>query len=412
MKKRFIAILVMAAFAIALFALPALAQQNQAACIIDEGDYLNDADESALNERAQALSEKYGMNVLFLVTNYAGEAGISQYIGDYYREAFGEANGVIFGHDIPTAKIGVRHFGTASELFTEEDDGRILDAYNDASSYAGGVEALLNAVEAKLSGGVIPEQTEEPVNQTTVPAQTAIPAGEPGVRIQDLANLLTESEKASIREKLDAVSRKHDCDVVVITCRSLGSKSARLYAADFYEATGFSKDGIVMLVCPEERDYAFCATGDGMKAMTDDAYRKLENTVVADELHDDRYYDAFSRFADYADQFLTTAENGKPYKEKLVPTGFAGVIAGIVGLITGGIGTGSMKSKLKSVHSKNEAYDYMQRDSLNIVNANETYLYSTFTKTPIPRETRGSSGSSGSFHSSSGSSWSGSSGKY
>ena len=412
MKKTFSRTLLFALAALLLLALalPALAEENAAGYVIDECGKLGEDVLAALNARAARISAENGCNVMFVITDQAGDRGVTGYISDKYQAAFGEATGVVYGHDTKLNKIGVAHFGEADERFTQADDERLLDAYNNASTYEDGVTALLDGVARLLieGSGAVVDGTEAP---TAEPAPTAVPSGEPGVRIQDLAGLLSESQRAALREKLDSISKKHDCDVVVITARSLGNKEARLYAADFYEATGFAQDGIVMLVSPEERDYAFCATGDAKTAMTADAYRRLENVVV-DELHYDNYYAAFDKFADCADEFLTAAENGKPYKQKLISAGGAGILASIVGLITGGIGTGSMKSKLRSVEKKQSASEYMKRDSLNIVNANEIYLYSNVTRSPIQTEHRESSSGSSSFHSSSGGSWSGTSGKY
>lgn len=233
------------------------------------------------------------------------------------------------------------------------------------------------------------------------------------VYIEDNAGYLSESERASLRSKLSSYSSKHGCDIVVITCDSVGAKSAELYAADYYEYQGYAKDGMVMLIS-RERDYAFAATGKCQDALTDDALEVLEDEVV-DVLKDGDYYGAFVKFADYCDEFMTAYEGGEPY-EKPKDTGgrlaFAGVAAAGVGAATGAIGTGSMKSKLKSVRSKSSATDYVKRDSMNIMAANEMYLYSNVVRTPIPRDDERSSGGGHSFTSSSGSSWSGSSGKF
>ncbi len=412
MKKRFFAILMLMALAASLLiavTVPAAAAQEPAH-VVDECAALEAEDIEAFEAKAARIKSEYGIDAVFVLTDNSGDAGITSYIDSIYTGTYGASNdGIIFGHDVNANLLGIVHYGRCEELIPEEKFDVIAAAYNDESTYSGGIAAYFDTVYGLLSGTV--SSTEAPV-ETAVPAPTAVPAGEPGVRIQDMAGLLSESQRLQLRETLDTVSRKHNCDVVVITCKTLGHKDPKLYAADFYEAAGFQKNGIVMLVCPEERDYAFCATGDGMDAMTRDAYNKLENTVVEDELHYDDYYNAFRRFAQYADEFLTAAENGKPYSEPLIPTGIAGIGAAIIGLITGGIGTSSMKSKLKSVHRKNDAFDYLKRDSLNIAYANDTFLYSNVVATEIPREERSGSSGSGGFHSSSGSSWSGSSGKY
>lgn len=234
-------------------------------------------------------------------------------------------------------------------------------------------------------------------------------------RVEDNAGYFSENQRTALSNRLTALSEKHGCDIVIITCQSVGNKTAELYAADYYETRGYSKDGIVMLIS-RERDYAFAGKGKGYSALTNDAHDVL-NSEVVDELRDDNYYEAVNKFADYCDEFLTAYENGEPYQKPKDVGGrlaLAGAAAAGAGGLTGAIGTGSMKSKLKSVVKKEYASDYVKRDSLNIMAANEMYLYSNVVRTPIPRDDERSGGSSGghSFTSSSGSSWSGSSGKF
>lgn len=237
-----------------------------------------------------------------------------------------------------------------------------------------------------------------------------------GTRIEDNADLLTVEQEAELAEKLDRISRKHDCDVVVITALSPGNKDARVYGADAYEQYGYNMSGgMYILFCKQTRDYAYSATGKCEAAFTEPAREHLKETVVMAHLSNDEYYQAFNVFAEKCDEFMTNIEKGKqPYKKNLISTTFAAIGSAVVGLISGGGAAGSMAAKLKSVHHKTNASDYVKKDSLNIVNRSEYFLYSNVTKTEIPRDTNtrsGGGGSSGSFSSSSGASWTGSSGK-
>ena len=88
------------------------------------------------------------------------------------------------------------------------------------------------------------------------------------------------------------------------------------------------------------------------------------------------------------------------------PTDFTALKGGIrmklriaaAALLLALIVTGSMKSKLKSVHRKRSASEYMKRDSLNMVDASEIYLYSNVTRTYIDRDRDSHSGGGGGVH--------------
>lgn len=82
-----------------------------------------------------------------------------------------------------------------------------------------------------------------------------------------------------------------------------------------------------------------------------------------------------------------------------------------MGIIIGFIGSGIMKSKLKSVNYKSGATDYIVPESFKLDNSRDVYLYNTITRTE--RESESSSSSDGGSHtSSSGSSHGGGSGKF
>lgn len=413
MKKfnRIFAILILSLFA-AVVCVSALAS-GENRYVIDEYAGISQDNLSLLNSKAAALSEKYGMNTMFVVTANT-PSGIGSYIESLYQSTFGQSDGIVIGHDVTASKWGARRIGRAAELFTEADEDELWEAYNSVGSYSGGIDALLNKAEGLYSeriGTDVPPVTEAPAGQTAEPAATALPAQQYGVRVVDLADLLSDSEEDTLRSKLDDISTRHNCDVVVVTVQNIGNKSAMEFADDFYDYNDYRPDGIMLLVSMGTRDWWVSTTGSGITAITDPALRKIEDDAVS-RLTSGEYYSAFNKYADLCDDFLTQAENGKPYSPPAIGTGTAGVIAAGVGLLTGAIGTGSMKSKLKSVHQKTGASDYMRRDSLNIMRADEIYLFSNVTRTPIVREERGSGGGGGVHISSSGTSHGGGGGKF
>ena len=399
MKKRFFAFLLLALVALSV-ALPALASSG--GFVIDEYDVLSEARFSELNERAGQLKERYGFTVMFVITGDAGADGITAHIRSVYTRQNGDADGLILGHDCTNDRIGGESFGRGRELFPSDSISELLDTYNEAETYAGGIIACLDEIESVLEAHI---------------AATPAPVRSGYDRVEDEGGLLNEAQRAELSRLLTDISQRHDCDVVLITAERIPSsyRDVRVFAADRYEALGYSMEsGMVMLHSPAERDYAFIATGSAEQALTPDALARLEHVVV-DKLKEDDFYGAYVEFANNCDDFLTRAENGKPFKNNLISPAFAGIAAVVVGLLAGAGVTGSMAAKLKSVRFKANASDYVRKNSLHLTHKSEVFLYSNVTKTAIPKDTDSGSrsgGSSGSFSSSSGSSWSGSSGKY
>lgn len=224
--------------------------------------------------------------------------------------------------------------------------------------------------------------------------------------VVDEAELLSDSEEAQLCEKLEAIGNKHKCEVAVVTVNSTGGKSHMAYADDFYDYNGYgygsNDDGLLFLLDMGAREMYITTHGTGLKAVTDYGREKLFDKVQGDIKGGD-YYDAFVEYADIVDDYYTRYEQGTPYdkgSDAFAISGFniLGAIAGA--LAVGFIGTGSMKSKLKSVRSKPAASDYVKRDSLDITNANDIYLYRHVSRVKI--QSSSSSGGSRSHRSSSG----------
>ncbi|MBR3299225.1 MAG: TPM domain-containing protein [Clostridia bacterium] len=422
MKKRFFAFILLLALLV-LPSLTALASGGADAYVIDERGKLSSTQIEQLSEKAKLIEAEQGFTPMFAIVEDAG-GDVTAYLERLYTEHHGGENGLIMGYSNVENKWSAAAFGLALDSLTDSDIEQLWDVYDKSGTYDGGISDYFDSasrVYAERTGGRVPEAVAASTpSPTKAPAETAAPVATAapvisGNRVEDAADLLTPEQEEALAQKLDEYSRKHDCDIVVITAKSLGSKSARLFAADYYELCGYNMSGgMVMMVCPEARDYAFVGTGKCYSITNDSkVIDHLEDVVVADQLKYDHYNTAFNVFADKCDEFLTNVENGKqPYKKNLISTTFAAIGSAVVGLISGGSAAGGMASKLKSVHHKYNASDYVEKGSLRMTDQSEMFLYTNVVKTEIPRDDDRSSGSSGGFSSSSGSSWSGSSGKY
>ncbi len=236
-------------------------------------------------------------------------------------------------------------------------------------------------------------------------------------RLVDNASLLSDSEKVELETKLDSISKNQECDVVILSTKTLEGKSTTEYADDFYDynnyGIGENKSGVLLLINMEERDWYISTCGFGITAFTDAGIEYIGNEIKP-YLKDSEYSKAFETYAELCDKFITQAKTGEPYDNKNLPKKPFTIVLEIVISIAIGIAIAFtvgavMKSQLKTVKRKAQATDYVDRDSLNITNSNEMFIFSRINRTAKPKE--GNSGSS-THQSSSGTTHGGGGGKF
>ncbi|MBR6744485.1 MAG: TPM domain-containing protein [Clostridia bacterium] len=237
-------------------------------------------------------------------------------------------------------------------------------------------------------------------------------AGAP--RLVDQADILTSSEESQLLSLLNEISERQQMDIVVVTVDSLGGKSPRAYADDYYDYNGYGADGILLLIAMDSRDYYISTTGYGIEAVTDEGLSYMEDRFV-DDLSDGDYASAFTTYAELCDDFITQARSGDPYDRGNMPKsdfpwGQNLLISLAVGFVIAFIVTAIMRSKLKSVRPKSGASDYVRQGSFQLTRSNDLYLYRRVTRRAKPKD-NGSGGSS-THSSSSGRSHGGGGGKF
>lgn len=238
---------------------------------------------------------------------------------------------------------------------------------------------------------------------------------ENGNRLCDFADLLTDSEEAEVKERLDRVSEKNLLDVVVVTTNDTEGKSSMAYADDFYDENGygygdnFDTDGVLLLVNMDERELWISTSGRGAEIVTDYGIEEIFDRIT-DYASKGDYKSAFIKFADTCDEFAGRYNEGDPFdiyypsddeddgyydpyggyvekeKEKFdIPK--CAFISVAVGFIVSLITVSAMKGKLKSVASQYSAVGYAEHGGITLTEERDTFLYSNITKTPIPRDT-------------------------
>ena len=211
--------------------------------------------------------------------------------------------------------------------------------------------------------------------------------------VVDQSELLSVTEVYALSELLEASADALGMDVVVLTVDSLDEKSAMRYADDYYDQNGYDYDGILLLVCMNEREYWISTSGSAISAFTDAELDRMGSRLVPD-LQQGEYFDAFCLFAD---DVRTYGMSGGVETE---PNLFA-TIAVCVGI---GAGVGFlvvfvMKAQMKSVRREKTAGNYAVNGSFHLLTNSDIYLYRNVTRREKPQNNgsgshRGSSGRS------------------
>ncbi len=240
-------------------------------------------------------------------------------------------------------------------------------------------------------------------------------------RLTDMADLLSDSEEFDLSEMLDEISERQQVDLVVVTVGSTDGKSAMVYADDFYDENGYGfgdgRDGILLLISMDERDWYISTTGYGITALTDAGLEYLSEIIVAD-LSEGNYAAAFTGFAKLCDDFISQARTGEPYdignlpREPFNAVRNLAVAFGIAFMISLAV-TGIMKSQLKTVRKQAAADNYIKQGSMQLTKKNELFLYQNVDRRKREEKSRsGGSGGSRTHISSSGTRHGGKGGKF
>ena len=238
--------------------------------------------------------------------------------------------------------------------------------------------------------------------------------------VYDDAALLTPEEIETLESELDAAGEKTGWNMLMLTTDDTNGKTTQEYADDFFDyndyGMGEDKSGILFLITMSERKRCISTHGEAIQIFTDAGQEYMTDNFVS-YLSDGEYYEGFMKFADLCEEFIIQAQSGEPYDvenlpEETIPFYMIFLISLVVGFVIALIVTGVMRSRMKTVHMKPDAADYMKDGSLHINRSRDIFLYHQVTRTAKPKEESSGGGGSSTHTSSSGETHGGSSGSF
>lgn len=215
------------------------------------------------------------------------------------------------------------------------------------------------------------------------------------VKLDDAADLLSDSEEKSLLSTMQDLSDACKCNVVFITTNDLTGANfsfngtADDYAFRYYETTcGVNVDGLLVYVTLKDeggkRKVGVFGTGKCEKRLTNEESDNIRSNAISNHNPDTHsYYDFLNSIA------LGLKEAVPPHlKWYMLP------IALGIGFLIAMLIMGSMKKKLTTVEMQHGAANYVRPGSMNVTQSRDTYLYSTVTRTAKPKNNSGGSSSS------------------
>jgi len=235
-------------------------------------------------------------------------------------------------------------------------------------------------------------------------------------RIIDNAGLLSPSQKSTLTSRINYISNKYKFDLVIVTEKNIGGFRPVDYADDFFDNNGYgqgrNRDGCLFLQVTETRDYWISTSGSGIDILNNYALNKLSSDIVK-SLSAGNNNEAYNVFLLNWDEFLALDEKGgRRYNFFHQFNTAILIIVWALALAIGFITVQVWKSGMNTALSKTQASAYIVPGSLAFKVKNDTFLYSTVTKSARQTEVNSGGGGGRSHTSSSGRSHGGGGGSY
>jgi len=236
--------------------------------------------------------------------------------------------------------------------------------------------------------------------------------------VTDEADLLSDGEELALEEQAQAIEDQYGFGVYMITVddyRAYSDGGVFETAMAIYKGyslgVGPGKDGLLLLLSVDDRDYSLITYGDWGNYAFNDEGRTRMTEFFLDDFANDSWYDGFADYLEWSALYLEAAAAGTPYSDDSIPMSTGDVVGAIgvyllavllIPLIISFIVIKVMDGKMKSVAAASQATAYVV-GGLNLTGQQDVLSHVTVTQVPIPKQESGPSIShSGGFSGTSG----------
>ncbi len=372
----------------------------------------NEGESTSAGVMAKSIYDTYGIETYLVVDNDLGD-GQTQQLADSVIDGYVKGEDYII-YAMTATQYHLIAGGKGLAYKQSIDAGELYEGireYDEAGDYSQASSKLFSDLMLQINENYS-------VSNGALLSDTASAEGHYMV---DSAELLSADEAAELEAKLQEISERQGMDVVAVTVSSLDGKSPMAFADDFYDYNGYGqgadKDGVLLLISVEARDWWISTTGYGITAFTDEGISFIGDEIVK-YLKNDNWYKGINAYAENADKFITEAKDGTPYDIGHMPRSshslaenLKGILIALaVGAVIAFIYGSKVKKDYKPVRFKSNASDYLVGGSLQLTGQYDNFVTSHVTQTRIERDS--GSGGSSTHSGSSGTSHGGGGGKF
>ena len=115
--------------------------------------------------------------------------------------------------------------------------------------------------------------------------------------IADELNLLPQTQRAQLNERLSAYHNDYGVSIALVTTDDLGGKSIETYAKNYYEQSGFTNDCAMLVICEAEGQWYIYTHGLCATIVTDENAARI-GTAILDDLQAGDYSAAAETFVE------------------------------------------------------------------------------------------------------------------
>ncbi len=135
-------------------------------------------------------------------------------------------------------------------------------------------------------------------------------------RVFDMAELFTQSEADDLEQRIAALRKKMNMDVVLVTTDDAEGKSAEDYIEDFYIdgnfGTGKDYNGVIFLIDMDNRELNIAPVGKMNRFLTDDRWNKILDDVY-NSVGDGDFYSCGLKYLKDVEKYFDAGIPGGQY---------------------------------------------------------------------------------------------------
>lgn len=394
------AILLSLSSVLPVFALPDSKSYENGIFVIDELDEFSDEEKLELNEYAKYISDNLGIDIVYIQTVDCDGMPIEEYAKKALEQGGWLEPTIVLVYEAEE-NLYIEYMTESLREIYDEDYieklwGEMVKV--EGETFANPVKYYMTSVAQKYDEIYHDGQFFDYLSIDD--KANNIENDEDITLLEDNANLIPDDKEPDLLKKAEDISKKYNIDVVIATVDSLNGQSIEEFADKFYKDREYNKDGIMLLLSDEDRDYRFYQSGKIYKAFTTYWEDYILTDVLA-QLKENKYAEAFNIYLDKTQEVVSQIkEDGTLPKPPINPLLYVGGVAGgfLIAFIIVSIG----KSSLKSVAFNRTANNYLKEGSLNLRNSSESFLYRNVTRREKPKPKENSSSDSRSSGSSGG----------